>query len=73
VIYTNPGNATLATCYTNFAGYPVLAVPCGFINGTPRGLNIIGKAYDDARLLALGRAYELATDWHKQHPDFSKI
>lgn len=43
------------------AGYPHLTVPMGAIHGLPVGLSIIGTKWDDARVLAVGHAYELAS------------
>lgn len=40
------------------AGYPHLTVPMGAIEGLPVGLSFIGAAWDDARVLAAGAAYE---------------
>jgi len=46
-----------------------LAVPCGFDEiGLPLSLQIIGRAYDEARVLRIGWAYENATDWHTRRP-----
>jgi amidase len=43
------------------AGYPHLTVPMGAVNGLPVGLSLVGPAWSEARLLALGYAYEQAT------------
>ena len=43
------------------AGYPHLTVPMGYVEGLPVGLSFIGTAWADARLLALGYAFEQAT------------
>ena len=40
------------------AGYPHLTVPMGLASGLPVGLSFGGPAFSDARLLALGHAYE---------------
>jgi amidase len=40
------------------AGYPHLTVPMGQVQGLPVGLSFIGPAWSEARLLALGYAYE---------------
>jgi amidase len=40
------------------AGYPHLTVPAGFVRGLPVGLSFVGSAWSEARLLALGHAYE---------------
>ena len=46
-----------------------LALPCGFTDGTlPLSLQIIGRGYDEARVLRIGWAYENATEWHKRRP-----
>jgi amidase len=42
------------------AGYPHLTVPMGAVKGLPVGLSFIGTRWDDARMLALGAAYEAA-------------
>ena len=46
------------------AGYPHLTVPMGDIRGLPIGISFIGAKWDDARILALGFAYEQAS--HKR-------
>jgi amidase len=43
------------------AGYPHLTVPMGQVRGLPVGLSFIGAKWDDARILALGFAYEQAS------------
>ncbi|WP_281858982.1 amidase family protein [Litoreibacter halocynthiae] len=51
------------------AGLPALSVPVGFgSGGTPMGMQLIGHRGTDATVLALGRAYEAATDWVSQQP-----
>ncbi len=53
----------------NLAGVPVLSVPCGFFNGgMPIGLQIVGHALGEDRILAIGHAYQEATDWHLRVP-----
>ncbi|HEX4971409.1 MAG TPA: amidase [Steroidobacteraceae bacterium] len=53
----------------NRLGLPALTVPCGFsTEGLPIGLMICGPRYSEGKLLALGAAYEHATDWHKRRP-----
>jgi len=52
----------------NLTGLPALSVPCGFSNGLPIGMQVIGKAYDENTVLQVGCAYEELTDWHKMAP-----
>ncbi|MBM3940082.1 MAG: amidase [SAR202 cluster bacterium] len=53
----------------NVAGVPALAVPCGFSrDGLPISLQIVGRPFDEAMVLALGHAYQRATDWHERRP-----
>ncbi|NNJ25817.1 amidase [Alienimonas chondri] len=54
----------------NAAGLPGLCLPNGFDpDGLPTGLNLVGRAFDENRLLAVGRAYQRATDWHTRRPE----
>ena len=49
-----------------------LALPCGFTKaGLPVSLQIVGRGYDEARVLRIGWAFENATDWHKRRPTLS--
>ena len=52
----------------NVSGHPVLAVPVGFHNGLPIGMQIIGRHHDEARIVQFGHAYERATDINLQRP-----
>jgi aspartyl-tRNA(Asn)/glutamyl-tRNA(Gln) amidotransferase subunit A len=48
---------------------PAISVPCGYTSaGLPVGLQIVGKAFDEAGVLRVARAYERATTWHNRHP-----
>ena len=62
----------LSDIYTigvNLAGLPGVSVPCGFTKaGLPVGLQLIGKPFEEAELLAIARAYESAHPWHQKHP-----
>jgi aspartyl-tRNA(Asn)/glutamyl-tRNA(Gln) amidotransferase subunit A len=51
----------------NVYGLPTISVPCGFTRaGLPIGLQITGPALGEARVLALAKAYESATGWHRR-------
>jgi amidase len=50
-------------------GLPALSVPVGFgANGLPMGMQIAGRMGADAKVLAMGHAYHLATDWPNKRP-----
>ena len=50
-------------------GLPTISVPCGFSRaGLPIGLQISGPRLGEPQVLALARAYEQATDWHRRRP-----
>jgi len=51
------------------AGYPAITVPAGFANGLPVGISFMGRAWSEARLIALAYAFEQATR-HRQPPRF---
>ncbi len=53
----------------SLAGLPAISVPCGFTNGLPVGLQIVGKAFDESTVLRVAHAYEQHTDHHKQRPN----
>lgn len=52
----------------NLSGHPVLALPVGFDEGLPIGMQIIGKRYDEATIVQIGDAFEQATDHGLQRP-----
>jgi aspartyl-tRNA(Asn)/glutamyl-tRNA(Gln) amidotransferase subunit A len=49
------------TSFANLTGLPVLSIPCGLSSeGLPVGLQIIGKHFDEARLIQIGHLFEIA-------------
>lgn len=58
----------ILTIPVSLAGVPALSVPCGFAEGLPVGLQIIGKAFDESTVLRVAHAFEAHTDHHKQRP-----
>jgi len=53
----------------NFTGLPAISIPCGFTrSGLPIGLQLIGAALSEARLLRIALAYERPTDWPRRRP-----
>jgi len=72
----DPLKMYLSDIYTiavNLSGIPGISVPCGFDDaGLPIGLQIIGPAFSEARLLRIARMYEARTDWHTRRPALAK-
>ncbi|MHA6261142.1 Asp-tRNA(Asn)/Glu-tRNA(Gln) amidotransferase subunit GatA [Sporosarcina sp. CAU 1771] len=64
MVYTND----VLTVPVNLAGVPAISIPCGFSEGLPLGLQIIGKHFDEATIYKVAHAYEKATDFHTQTP-----
>jgi aspartyl-tRNA(Asn)/glutamyl-tRNA(Gln) amidotransferase subunit A len=71
-IVDDPVRNYLADAYTlssSLAGLPCMSVPAGFGDrGRPVGLQLIGRWFDEARLLAVAHRFQLATDWHLRRP-----
>lgn len=70
----DPLKMYLSDVYTvpaSLAGLPGLSIPCGFVNGLPVGLQILGPFMDDGVVLSVGEVYERATSWHNQKPVLS--
>lgn len=61
----------VCTLPLNLAGLPGLVVPCGFAEGLPIGLQLIGRAFDEETLLRVGDAYQRVTDWHARMPELT--
>ncbi len=58
----------LYTVPANMAGLPGISVPCGFSEGMPIGLQIIGKHFDEAMILKAAYALERAADVYTKKP-----
>ena len=53
----------------NIGGQPAMNIPCGFSReGLPLSLQLATAHFAEALLLRAGHAYQMATDWHMQHP-----
>ena len=58
----------VCTLPVNISGLPGLSVPCGFSDGLPVGLQLIGPQFSEETLLRTAHAYESATGWSKARP-----
>ncbi|ANU16555.1 aspartyl/glutamyl-tRNA amidotransferase subunit A [Planococcus maritimus] len=58
----------ILTIPVNLAGVPAISVPCGFDNGLPLGLQIIGNYFDEETVYRVADAFEQATEFHKETP-----
>ncbi|MDZ7924578.1 MAG: Asp-tRNA(Asn)/Glu-tRNA(Gln) amidotransferase subunit GatA [Marinagarivorans sp.] len=56
------------TIATNLAGLPGMSIPCGFVDGKPVGLQIIGNYFSEAQMLGVAHQYQSATDFHTLAP-----
>ncbi|KAF6601163.1 MULTISPECIES: Asp-tRNA(Asn)/Glu-tRNA(Gln) amidotransferase subunit GatA [unclassified Bacillus (in: firmicutes)] len=59
----------ILTIPVNLAGVPGISVPCGYADGLPLGLQIIGKHFDEGTVYRVAHAFEQATDHHKAKPE----
>lgn len=70
---TNPLEMYLSDIFTipaNLAGIPGISIPCGFTrDNLPIGMQILGKHFDEARILKVAKAFERETDYHLKRPD----
>ena len=63
------GDQAHLTRPVSLTGLPALSVPCGFTStGLPIGLQVVGRAWEEGRVLGIGHAYQSATDWHRRRP-----
>ena len=54
---------------TNLTGHPSLTLPTGLAeDGLPAAITLTGRLFDEATILALGRAFQRETDFHRARP-----
>ena len=70
VIVTPTGASNLSQLVaTNLTGHPAVILPNGFRDdGTPVSLTFLGGLFEEAKVLAVARAYQDATGFHLKHP-----
>jgi aspartyl-tRNA(Asn)/glutamyl-tRNA(Gln) amidotransferase subunit A len=64
----DPGLGSLLIPAGNLAGLPALSLPCGFADGMPVAIQLVGPAFSENVLLALGKDFQSRTDWHRKRP-----
>ncbi len=57
----------VCTVPVNLAGIPAISIPCGFADGLPVGLQLMGRAFDEGKLLQAAYTFEQNSD-HQQRP-----
>ncbi|MDE2638374.1 MAG: amidase [Chloroflexota bacterium] len=71
-VYISPSYGGNSLGMTNLTGHPAVVVPNGFTDkGSPTSITFVGGLNMEAETLAVAKAYQDATDWHRQHPDLS--
>jgi aspartyl-tRNA(Asn)/glutamyl-tRNA(Gln) amidotransferase subunit A len=55
----------VTTIPVNMAGLPGISIPCGFADGMPVGMQLIGKILDEETILRAAYTFEQATGYHK--------
>ncbi|MBD5778188.1 Asp-tRNA(Asn)/Glu-tRNA(Gln) amidotransferase subunit GatA [Pelagicoccus sp. NFK12] len=68
---SDPLSMYLSDIYTisaNLAGIPGMSLPCGYSDGLPVGLQILGKPFKEDELLAIANEFEAAHPFKDQHP-----
>lgn len=56
-------------CYTapfNFSGNPTISLPCGFEEGLPISLQLVGQHGEETKIIQAAHAYEQASEWHRK-------
>ena len=57
------------TIGANLAGLPAVSIPCGFVQGLPVGLQVVGAHFSEERILNVAHRYQRETDWHARAPE----
>ena len=60
--------ADVCTIPVNMAGTPAISINCGFHNGLPIGMQIMGKSFDEETILRAAYTFEQNSDYHTGKP-----
>lgn len=60
--------ADVCTIPVNLAGIPAISIPCGFKDGMPIGMQIMGKGLDEQTLIRVAYTFERNTNYHLKKP-----
>lgn len=63
----------LYTIPVSLAGLPALSLPCGFLEGLPVGMQLIGPHFAEGQVLTTGMEFQNVTDWHEKHPNVEAL
>lgn len=65
------GSPAFNVPFTN-AGVPTMTIPMGFTKkkGLPLGMQLIGRHFEEQKLIDVGYSYQMNTDWHMRTPAF---
>lgn len=55
------------TYFLNFSGHPAASIPAGLANGIPVGMQLIGRRYADADVIAASATFERLRPWHDHY------
>lgn len=58
-----------AVCHVTVTGHPSVAMPAGFINGTPAGVQLVGRHRGERELLGIAKGFEAVTGYARQRPE----
>ncbi len=61
--------ADIFTLPASLAGLPGMSIPCGFAQGMPVGLQLIGNYFGEGQLLRAAHRFQQATDFHLRRPE----
>jgi aspartyl-tRNA(Asn)/glutamyl-tRNA(Gln) amidotransferase subunit A len=68
--YAGPVRRLMLGAAANLAGLPGVSLPNGFgERGLPTGLQLVGRVGDENAILAVARAFQGRSDWHRRQPN----